>query len=90
MIAMANRTLEPTINTVIAMDNFSDWLHIEMEKKHVTCEKLAAYIGCERKTVLSWRTKTRAPRLDQMAKCYAYFGKSTIIIPITRIAREEA
>ena len=37
-----------------------------------------------------WRTKTRAPKLDQMAKCYAYFGKSTIIIPITHIARDEA
>jgi hypothetical protein len=87
---MGNRVQEPTINTIIAMDNFSDWLHIEMDKKNVTCDQLAAYIGCERKTVIGWRTKTRAPKLDQMAKCYAYFGKSTIIIPITRIAREEA
>lgn len=89
MITMANRVQEPTINSIIAMDNFSDWLRIEMEKKQISCAKLAEHIGCERKAVVGWRTKARAPKLDQIAKVYAYFGKKTIIIPIDQVMRDE-
>lgn len=84
MIAMANKSIPQTKHTITALDNFVDWLTRSMEEADVTNAELADYVGCERKTIVAWKTKSRYPRLDQMVMVCEYFGLNWVAIPFNK------
>lgn len=67
---MANRSILPTIRTVSALQNFSDWLREKLKETKTSETVLAREIGLERKT------------LDVLAAIFAYFGEDRISIEI--------
>ena len=79
---MANHCIPPTMRTITALNYFSDWLSLKMEKEGVTCVQLAQYLGVERKLITNIRMKKIYPKLDQIAAIYDYFGEDLIVIPI--------
>lgn len=81
---MANKTIPQTIYTITALDNFVDWMVRSMNEAGVTNAELADYVGVERKTIISWRTKSRYPHLDQMVKVYDFFGLTWVQIPFNK------
>ena len=80
-----NRQILPNQQTVAATCYFSHWLCDQMDKKNVNAVALAKYVGVERKTIYDYCAGKRYPKLDVLAKIYAYFDKSTIIIPLTEV-----
>ena len=83
-----NRKMLPNQQTVAATYYFSHWLCKQMEKNNVNAVTLAKYVGVERKTIYSYCSGGRYPKLDVLAKIYTYFDKSTIIIPLTEVHDE--
>ena len=83
-----NRQILPNKQTVAATYYFSHWLCKQMEKNDVNAVALARYVGCERKSIYDYCAGRRYPKLDVLAKIFAYFDKSTIIIPLTEVHDE--
>lgn len=77
-----NRSIEPTIHTIRALDNFSSWLLQKLEETGMSHGELAREIGVSRKTILGYCNRHCYPRLDVMAEIYAYFDENWIQIPI--------
>ena len=80
---MANRITTPTIHTINASKNFGTWLTEKMKETHTTDDKLADYVDMDRKTILRYRHNEGTPRLDLVAKIFAYFGESSIHISLS-------
>lgn len=78
-----NKNILPNRQTASATMYFSDWLCEQMEKNNVNAVALARYVGCDRKTIYEYCAGRRYPKLDVLAKIYAYFDERTIIIPLT-------
>lgn len=79
---MANRSILPTIRTVSALQNFSDWLREKLSETHTTDTELAEAIGLERKAIIAYANRQRYPKLDVLAAIFAYFGEDRISIEI--------
>ena len=77
-----NKSLPPTIETVNAIQAFATFLNTEMERWNISEIKLAKDIGLERKTIMAYKLGQRPPKLDVMARIYAYFGHRTITISL--------
>ena len=77
-----NKALPPTIETVNAIQEFATFLNTEMERWNISEIKLAKDIGLERKTIMAYKLGKRPPKLDVMARIYAYFGHRTITISL--------
>lgn len=78
---MNKRTL-PTKQSVTAVLNFSYWLCNQMEARNVTATALASYCGLERKTIYSYCSGERYPKLDVLAKIFSFFDYDEINIPL--------
>ena len=79
---MANRSILPTIRTVSALQNFSDWLREKLKETNTSEMTLAAEIGIERKSIVAYINRQRYPKLDVLAAIFAYFGEDRISIEI--------
>lgn len=84
MIAMANKSIPQTIHTITALDNFADWLTRSMKESGTTNKELANYVGVNLRTIITWKTKSRYPRLDQMVMVCEYFGLNWVAIPFNK------
>lgn len=76
-----NRLTPQTINTVNAATYFGEYLRSKCISKRKTKE-LAEAIGIERKSIIAYAQGKTSPKLDIVAKVYAYYGESEIRIPI--------
>lgn len=81
---MPGKVGKSTIETITALMNFTDWLTRSMKESDTSTEELADFIGCERKTIIAWRQGFRYPKLDQVVKCYMFFGYSWVQIPFDK------
>lgn len=79
---MANRSILPTVRTVSALQNFSDWLREKLSDTHTSETELASAIGIERKSIVAYINRQRYPKLDVLAAIFAYFGEDRINIEI--------
>ncbi len=79
---MPNRKFMPTHASLVASDNFANWLRMKLATTHTTHAQLAKAVGCERKTILAFVNNKWSPKLDVVAAIYEYFGEETINIPI--------
>ena len=79
---MANRSILPTVRTVSALQNFSDWLREKLKETKTSETVLAREIGLERKTIVAIVNRQRYPKLDVLAAIFAYFGEDRISIEI--------
>lgn len=77
-----NRILPPTHASIIARQNFANWLTRKMEEWNLTDDALANAIGLDRKTILRYRHCQAVPRMDVVATIYAYFGEKKISIDL--------
>lgn len=77
-----NRILPPTHASIIARQNFANWLTRKMEEWNLTDDALANAIGLDRKTILRYRHCQGVPRLEVVATIYAYFGEKKIDISL--------
>ena len=73
---MANRISEQTIESDIAIVNFSDWLKQKRREKR----ELASAIDLERKSICAYEAGVCTPKLDVLAKLYAHYGENEINI----------
>lgn len=77
-----NRKTLPTRQSVEAVTYFSYWLCKQMAENNVNAGKLADYCGLERKTIYSYCSGKRYPKLDVLAKIFSFFDCKTIEIPL--------
>ena len=77
-----NRILPPTHASIIARQNFANWLTKKMDERKLSDDALAAAIGLDRKTILRYRHCAAVPRMDVVATIYAYFGEKKIDISL--------
>ena len=77
-----NRILPPTHASIIARQNFANWLTKKMDERKLSDDALANAIGLDRKTILRYRHCAAVPRMDVVATIYAYFGEKKIDISL--------
>lgn len=77
---MANRISEQTIESDIAIVNFSDWLKQKRREKRESQAELATAIDLERKSICAYEAGVCTPKLDVLAKLYAHYGENEINI----------
>lgn len=81
-----NRQVPLTKGSAIGMYKFAEWLRSERIGSRLSQRQLAEKIGVERKTLMSYETGRRAPRLDDICRLMEYFGIEQLIIDIRDVA----
>ena len=79
---MAGKVILQTNETVRASNYFSEWLRRKRNEKGLSQSELAFVLDMERKSLIAYEKGDRVPKLDVLAKMYAYFGENEIHIKL--------
>ncbi len=79
---MANRISIPTKESSFASYYFSDWLRNKRAENKISQEKLGVYLDIDRKSLMAYESGERIPKLDVVAKIFAFFGEDEIKIKL--------
>lgn len=77
-----NKQILPNRESATATLCFSHWLCEQMLKNKKNAVELAKYCDLERKTIYSYCSGERYPKLDVLAKIFSFFDCSEINIPL--------
>ena len=77
-----NRTVLPNKQSASATSYFAYWLCDKMARNDVTAIQLANYVDLERKTIMDYCAGKRYPKLDVLAKIFAFFDCDRIDTPM--------
>lgn len=77
-----NRVTTHNIHSASATNYFAHWLCEQMLKNKKNAVELAKYCDLERKTIYSYCSGERYPKLDVLAKIFSFFDCSEINIPL--------
>lgn len=77
-----NRQAPLTKGSAIGMYKFAEWLRSERIGSRLSQRQLAEEIGVERKTLMNYETRKRAPRLDDICRLMERFGIEQLVIDI--------
>ena len=77
-----NRSPYPTKQSINATNFFSYWLCHQMAENDTNAVQLANYCDLERKTIYSYCSGERYPRLDTLVKIFSFFDCKKIEIPL--------
>lgn len=81
-----NRSVPMTKGGKLGMHRFSAWLRSQRSGSGMSQLELADAVDLERKTIISFETCKRAPRLDDICRMMECFGIDRLVIDIRDVA----
>lgn len=79
---MANRISLPTKESSFASCYFSNWLRNKRIENKISQAMLGVYLDIDRKSLMAYESGERVPKLDVLAKIFAFFGEDEINIKL--------
>lgn len=84
-----NKNVTPSASSIAASVWFAEYLQKKLETgktggpRAESAVKLAQAVGLDRKTIYDYAHLRRSPKLEVVAKILAFYGETSINIPLT-------